>query len=215
MEKKRILIVDDHPLYRDGLKGFLSTIDGYAVVGEAGSGEEALELVPTLRPDLVFMDISLPGLDGITTTRRITTLFPDIKVIILSMHDEGIYAVNAFKAGASAYILKGAVSGDLARALSMVEAGRRFASPAIASELLGEYVDILQKDMVIDPVSTLTRREREVLGFVAKGLSSKAISEKLFISISTVKSHRANLMMKLDAHDIATLVRIALQKGIA
>lgn len=214
MEKTKILIVDDHPLFRDGLKGFLSSIDEYVVVGEAGSGTEALELASTLKPDMVFMDIGLPGHDGITATSRLTALFPAIKVIILSMHDEGIYAVNAFKAGAMAYILKGAVSDDLLKALGAINAGRRFASPAIASELIGEYVEILKKDMVVDPVSTLTRREKEVMGLVAKGLSSKEISEKLFISISTVKSHRANLMVKLDAHDIATLVKIALQKGI-
>jgi DNA-binding NarL/FixJ family response regulator len=130
------------------------------------------------------------------------------------MHEEGIYAVNAFKAGAMAYVLKGTAAVEVLQAIEEVLRGARYASPSVANELLGNFVDILQKDLPVDPIDTLTAREKEILRHVASGSTNKEIGEKLFIALSTVKTHRVNIMTKLDVHDVAGLTRIAIEKGL-
>jgi DNA-binding NarL/FixJ family response regulator len=213
MTVTRIVVADDHELLRDGLKSTLGKIEGYEVVGEASNGTDALRLVEELRPDIVIMDVTMPGLDGISVTKRIVESF-GTKVVVLSMHEEGIYAVNAFKAGAMAYVLKGTAAVEVLQAIEEVLRGARYASPSVANELLGSFVDILQKDLPIDPIDTLTTREKEVLKHIASGSTNKEIGEKLFIALSTVKTHRVNIMTKLDVHDVAGLTRIAIEKGL-
>ncbi len=215
MEEVRILIADDHELLREGLKGTFAMIPGYSVVGESDNGTDTIRLVEELRPDIVIMDITMPGLDGISATKRLSKDSPSAKVIILSMHNESIYAVNAFKAGAMAYVLKGMAAEEVVQAIESVRKGDRYASPTMANELLGSFVDILQKDVPVSPVDTLTTREKEVLTLIAFGSTNKEIAEKLFIALSTVKTHRVNIMNKLDVHDVAGLTRVAIEKGLA
>jgi DNA-binding NarL/FixJ family response regulator len=213
MTVTRIVVADDHELLRDGLKSTLNKVEGYEVVGEASNGIDALRMVEELRPDIVIMDVTMPGLDGISVTKRIVESF-GTKVVVLSMHEEGIYAVNAFKAGAMAYVLKGTAAVEVLQAIEEVLRGARYASPSVANELLGSFVDILQKDLPVDPIDTLTVREKEILKHVASGSTNKEIGEKLFIALSTVKTHRVNIMTKLDVHDVAGLTRIAIEKGL-
>ncbi|MBE9528930.1 MAG: response regulator transcription factor [Proteobacteria bacterium] len=213
MAETRIIVADDHELLRDGLKSTLGKVPGYEVVGEAANGTDAMRLVEELRPDVVIMDVTMPGLDGISATKRIVEDF-GTRVIVLSMHEEGIYAVNAFKAGAMAYVLKGTAAVEVLQAIEEVMRGARYASPSVANELLGSFVDILQKDLPIDPIDTLTAREKEILKHIASGNTNKEIGEKLFIALSTVKTHRVNIMTKLDVHDVAGLTRIAIAKGL-
>ncbi len=215
MENVKIVIADDHELLRDGLKATLAGVEGYVVVGEATNGTDAMSLVEELKPDIVIMDVTMPGLDGISATKRIAEDFSPTRVIILSMHEEGIYAVNAFKAGAMAYVLKGTAAVEVLLAIREVMKGARYASPPVANELLSSFVDILQKDMPIDPIDTLTAREKEVLKLIAQGNTNRVIGESLFIALSTVKTHRVNIMTKLDVHDVAGLTRVAIEKGLA
>ena len=184
------------------------------VVGEAIDGNEAIKKVDELKPDLVIMDITMPGLDGISATKRIIEENAGVKVLILSMHEEALFAKNAFKAGASAYLLKDSVPEEILVAITRVMVGKRYASPVIANELLSDFVDIIQKDMPIDPIDMLTKREREVLKLIVGGSTNKEIAESLYISVATVKTHRVNLMGKLNVHDVAALVKIAVEKGV-
>jgi two-component system response regulator NreC len=214
VSKVRILIVDDHPLTRSGLKSAVSGEADLVVVGEAVDGNDAIAKVDELKPDLVIMDITMPGLDGISATKRITDEHPEVKVLILSMHEEALFAKNAFKAGAAAYLLKDSVPEEILVAITRVMAGKRYASPAMANELLSDFVDIIQKDMPTDPIDMLTKREREVLKLIAGGSTNKEIAESLYISVATVKTHRVNLMGKLSVHDVTALVKIAVEKGV-
>ncbi len=215
MKDISILLVDDHPLLRDGIKKVCASREWFNIVGEVGNGSEALAKVRELSPEIVIMDITMKGMDGIETTRNICNDFPATKVVILSMHEEAIYAVNAFKAGAKAYVVKTSAGVELIQAVDDVLSGKRFASHSVSNELLSNYVDtVLSADSAVNPVETLTKREKEVLKYIADGMTSREIAEKLFISLATVKSHRINLMRKLDVHDVAGLVRFVLRKGI-
>lgn len=215
MDDLNILIVDDHPFFREGIKGVLEGVDGLNVVGDASNGAEALEMVLRLKPDLVIMDISLPGqVDGITATQNITEESPEVKVIMLSMYDEAIYALNAFRAGAMGYVVKGAPTSELLDAIEKVSGGKRYASHQVANELFSEFIDITKKDPTIDLINMLTKRETEVLKLIANGTANKEIATKLFISLPTVKTHRANIMTKLNVHDVAGLTKIAIYGGI-
>lgn len=215
MKEQRIVVADDHPLTRSGLVTVLSAIDAITVVGEAADGSEAIEKVESLKPDIIIMDITMPILDGIAATKRIAKDFPETKVVILSMHEEAVFALNSFKAGASAYVLKGAVTEEIVKAVETVATGKRYVCQVMASELLSDFVDIIQKDIPKDPIDSLTAREKEVLKLIAAGSTNKDIANKLCISLATVKTHRVNLMGKLDVHDVAALVKLAVSKGIA
>ncbi len=215
MKDVSVLLVDDHPLLRDGIKKVFSSRDGFSIVGEAENGSEAVTKVGELSPEIVIMDITMKGMDGIETTGKICKDFPATKVIILSMHEEAIYAVNAFKAGARAYVVKTSAAVDILQAVDAVLSGKRFASHSVSNELLSNYVDkVLSSEGVVEPIDTLTRREKEILNYIADGMTSREIAGKLFISLATVKSHRINLMRKLDVHDVAGLVRFVLRNGI-
>lgn len=214
MKKTTIFIADDHPVLRDGIKTVLTTVPEYVVVGEGATGQEALSGVLDLKPDIVLMDITMPELDGITVTRRLLERLSDTKVIILSMHSDISHAIDAFRAGALAYVLKDSPPAELLHAVSKVSVGLKYASPSVAEELLSDFVDVIKKDHSMDPFDALSQREKDVLRLIADGVSGREIAERLFISVSTVKSHRMNIMKKLKVGETASLVKIAIKKGL-
>lgn len=215
MKDTGIFIADDHSILREGIKAALSKKTGYKVVGESDNGMDALKSIASLKPDVIIMDITMPGLNGIAATRRIIEDAPDARVIILSMHRDPAYAIDAFRAGALAYVLKESAAEDLLEAVEKVKAGSKYASPAVADELLNGVVDVIKRDKGgQDPYDLLSRREKEILKLIANGATSKKVADQLFISISTVKSHRNNIMKKLKVNDMASLVKIAIRKGI-
>ena len=214
MEKIKIYIADDYPVLRDGIKAVFASQPGFDVVGEAGDGIEALEGIAKLKPDIVIMDITMPRLNGITATKRIGEEHPAIKVIMLSMHTDISNAIDAFRAGARGYILKDSPPEDILEAVRKVNGGAKYASPAVAEGLLDGFVEIIKKDQLDDPFDTLSQREREVLRMIADGATSKEVAEKLFVSVSTIKSHRNSIMKKLRVNDMAGLIKVAIRKGI-
>lgn len=216
MSKTRIFIADDHPVLRDGIKAVLSKNPDYEVVGEAQTGAEAVRSVEALKPDIVIMDITMPDINGITVTKRITEEYPESRVIILSMHSDVYNAIDSFRAGALAYVLKDSASEELIKAVEKVKSGEKYISQAIAGELLNDYMEIIKRDQPAaqDPFDTLSAREREILKYIADGKTSKEIADKLFISVSTVKTHRNNLMKKLKVNDMASMIKAAIRKGI-
>ncbi len=215
MEQVKVLVVDDYPYLRRGVSTVISSHPGYAVVGEAEDGFKAMEGVARLRPDIVIMDISMPRLDGIQATRRITEEFPGTKVIILSMHTDPLYALRSFKAGAMGYVFKGSDPDELLLAVERVMAGKMYASPQVSEDLLGSFVDMIKVDSHLEPFDSLSLREREILELIAGGAKSREIASRLFISLSTVKTHRINIMRKLGVNDTAGLVKAAIRMGLA
>lgn len=213
MKKTSIFIADDHPVLRSGIRSLLNDVPEFSVVGEAENGAEALETISRLKPEVIIMDITMPGLNGIEATKRITEESPDSRVIILSMHKDVFHAIDAFRAGALAYVLKDSDPGELLEAVKRVGQGQKYASPAVTQELLSDFVDIIKKDQTQDPFESLSSREREIVKLIADGSTSKEIAERLFISVSTVKSHRNHIMKKLKVNDMASLIRIAIRKG--
>lgn len=214
MKKIKVFIADDHPVLRSGIKALFAERSEYEVVGEADGGAEALKMIFTLKPDVVIMDITMPDLNGIEATKRILEERPGVKVVMLSMHTDVFHAIDAFRAGAMAYVLKDAGAPELFQAVEKVLAGEKFASPSVTAGLLNDFVDIIRKEHSNDPFDTLSAREREVLRLIADGLTSKEAAEKLFISVATVKSHRNNLMRKLNCNEMAGLIKIAIRKGL-
>ena len=207
----RVFLADDHALVRAGIKALLEKIPDIQVVGEAGDGLVALELVKTLQPDLVLLDISMPGLNGLEVMERLKSDFPDIRVIILTIHDESAYAVDALRAGANGYLPKKAASDELMRAIQAVMGGETYLSPEISKVSLADY-----HSAMIDEgrVEELTPRQLDVLRMIAEGYSTKEIARVLNISAKTVETHRASLMERLNIHDVAGLVRYAIKTGL-
>jgi len=212
----RILLADDHLLVRAGIRALLGHIPGLVVVGEAGDGHEALELVRTLDPDVVLSDIAMPGLNGLSLAARVNAEFPRTKVVILSMHDSDAYLVEAMHAGASGYLLKDASLAELELAIKAVVTGGRYFTPSVSKRMVDVFVR--QSQAPSDGQATasrLTLRQREVLQAIAEGLGTKEIAEKLGVSAKTVETHRADIMRRLDIYEVAGLVRYAIQVGIA
>ncbi len=215
MNNMKVFIADDHPVLRDGIKSALSRIEGSEVIGEADNGAKALKGILSAKPDLAILDVTMPELSGIIVTKRATEALPGLKVIVLSMHAEPVYAIDAFRAGAMAYVLKGSPPEELISAIEKVCAGSKYASPAVSEDLFNDFVDMVRSDKgSSDPFDSLSQREREVLKHIVEGLTSREIADKLFVSVSTVKSHRNKIMKKLDVRDMASLVKIAIRKGI-
>lgn len=213
MKKTSIFIADDHPVFRNGLKTVL-TGAGYDIVGEADTGGAALKAISSMKPDIAILDITMPDIDGIAVTRRIADEVPGTRVIIFSMHSDVNHPIEAFRAGALGYVLKDSEPGELLMAVEKVAVGGKYASPAITEELLNDFVDVIKKEHSTDPFDTLSMREKEILKHIADGSTSKEIAEKLFISLSTVKSHRNNIMKKLKVNDMASLIKTAIKKGM-
>ncbi len=215
MRKTRLFIADDHPVLRDGIKSMFSGLREYAVVGEASTGAEAIKGISESRPDVVIMDITMPEVNGINVTKRVVEEFPETKVVMLSMHADIYHAIDAFRAGAMGYVLKDSAATELMQAVEKVTAGSKYASPVIAEDLLSDFVDSIKNDSSgRDPFDLLSNREKEVLKLIADGLKNKEIAEKLFISVSTVKTHRNKVMKKLKVNDMAGLMKEAMKKGI-
>jgi DNA-binding NarL/FixJ family response regulator len=208
----RVVIADDHQLFRAGLRMLLETIEGVEVVGEASEGQEALRVVTRLRPRLALVDIAMPGLNGLEVAARIAKELPDCRVIIVSMHTSEEYAVQALRAGAAGYLLKDAARAELELAVSAVARGDTYLSPAMSKHVIADYRERLA-DMP-DPLARLAPRQREVLQLIAEGNTSKEIASKLGLSVRTVESHRAQIMDRLGIRDVPGLVRFAMRVGL-
>lgn len=210
----RILLADDHGIVRRGLKSLLESQPGLEVVGEAADGLEALRFCGELSPDLLIIDISMPLMNGIEVASRVQKLEPAPAVIILSMHADESYIMRALGAGARGYLVKDATDEDLLPAVRAVAAGKPFFSPTVAAVLMEDYVRQLRARGLSDSYDLLTDREREILQLLAEGRSNKEVASLLDVGLSTVETHRANLMQKLNLHNTAEIVLYAVRKGI-
>jgi len=208
----RVLIVDDHTIVRTGLRLLLEAEQDISVVGEALNGLDALKLVEIHLPDVVLMDITMPVMDGLESTRQIKARWPEIKVLVLTMHRSDEYFFEMLKTGASGYILKGAETGDLIHAVRVVGKGEVYLYPTMAQMLVKDYLTSTQWEEGAG--MSLSRREKEILGLIGEGCSTKEIAEKLVISPSTVHSHHSNLMTKLGLNNRRELIQYARQRGL-
>jgi two-component system response regulator NreC len=210
----RVLLADDHGIVRRGLRSLIETQPDIEVVAEAVDGLEAIRLCEEHRPDAVILDIAMPKLNGIEVAERVQKLPRPPSVIILSMHSDESYIIRALAAGARAYLLKDATDEDLIPALRAVAAGKPFFSPIVTAVLIEDYVRQLQARGLTDSYHLLTDREREVLQLLAEGRSNKEVATLLNLGVSTVETHRANLMQKLNLHNTAEIVLYAVRKRI-
>ena len=214
----RIVLADDHQLVRAGIWSLLQRLPDMQVVAEASNGAEALRLVAAEQPDIVLMDIGMDDLNGLEATEQLTQAFPAVRVIILSMHDNKEYVLQALRAGAAGYLLKDSAKAELELAVRSVARGETYLSPPVSKHVIAAYVQRASSapTMPVDemPPERLTSRQREVLGLIAAGQTSQAIAVALGISVKTVETHRAQIMERLDIHDIAGLVRYAIHIGL-
>ncbi len=210
MDKIRILIVDDHAIMRDGIRALLSLHGDIEIVGEASDGREAIEKVAELMPDVVIMDIGMPGMDGLEATRRIIKKLPKTRVLVLTQHNNREYILSAIKAGATGYVPKRALGSELVSAIRTVQKGESFLYPSAAAALIEDYLHQADEE----PYDRLTDREREVLKLIAEGHTSREIAAMLYISLKTVLGHRTKIMEKLNIHNRTELIKYAMRKGL-
>ena len=209
MKRIRILLADDHAVVRQGFKMILGAEADMEIVGEAGTGREAIELAESLKPDVVVMDVAMPELNGIEATRQVTSAVPHTRVIALSMHKDSVYVREVLRAGARGYLLKDSGANDLVTAVRAVAKGEGYLSPAVSDAVLDDY-----RKHVSNPIDLLSSREREVLQMLAEGKTNKEIAGILNLSVYTVDAHRGRIMEKLNLHSINELVRFALRNGL-
>jgi len=214
MYKIRVLVADDHTIVRDGICALLGLTPDIEIVGEAGNGREALEMVGKLMPDVVLMDIAMPIMGGLEATRRICKEFPGTKVLALTQYDDREYVFPVIEAGACGFISRTAASSELASGIRSVYCGDSFLSPSVARLLVEDYQHGATIRKSHDPYEQLTDREREILKLLAEGYTTQAIAHMLVISTKTVEGHKTSLMAKLDLHTRVDLVKYALRKGI-
>jgi DNA-binding NarL/FixJ family response regulator len=216
MKPIKILIADDHSVVRSGLRALLQRTAGFSVVAEASNGEEAVRLARELKPDVAILDISMPGWNGVEATRFMKHDNPALKIVVLTIHESEEYVWQVIRAGADGYVLKNADRADLRAAVRTVFEGRRFFSPSVSDLIVNEFERRIHDDGAPkpNPPGPLTKRETEVLRFVAQGMTNKEIAEKLLLSVRTVNTHRTNFMRKLDLHDTAGIVKYAIQTGL-
>ena len=212
----RILLADDHPVVRTGLRALLGTIEDLEVIGEARDGEEAVRLTQEQRPDVVLMDVRMDGLDGVEATRRIRGSAPEVAVLMMTMYDDDATVFTAMRAGARGYLLKGAGQDEIVSAVRAVAAGQAIFGPAIASRMLGFFGEATpdpgpEPDV---PFPTLTERERAILDLLASGLRTSAIAETLFLSPKTVSNHLTNIFTKLEVADRSAAIIRARESGL-
>jgi two-component system response regulator NreC len=212
MSKIRVLIVDDHALVREGITALLKFYEDVAVVGEASDGREAIARAEELKPDVILMDIAMPGLGGLEATLEIKRRSPGVKVLVLSQYDDKEYVSRFLKAEVSGYILKRAVGGELITAIRAVAKGEHYLHSSIASKVIDGYIG--GRAGVSDPYEVLTDREKQVFKLLAEGGSHKEIAGVLGISVKTAVAHHTNICEKLDIHTKADLIKFAIQKGI-
>jgi two-component system response regulator NreC len=213
MKPLRLLLGDDHTILRQGLRKILAERADWEVVADTGDGREAVRDALALRPDVAILDIGMPRLNGIEATRQIVKRAPEIRVLVLSMHDEEAYVSRALRAGACGYLLKDSADTDLLAAVAAVAAGKSYVSPAVARVMLDGYLRNRPNEAV-DRYDQLSEREREVFQLVAEGYSNKEIAEILSISPTTVETHRSRLLHKLDLHSTAEVVLYAVRRGV-
>jgi two-component system response regulator NreC len=214
MKKLRILLADDHTVMRTGLRVLLERQANLEVVGEAENGRDTIQLVASLRPDVVVMDVGMPVLNGIEATKTIVTDHPNIAVVILSMHADESYVMRALKAGARGYLLKDSAPADLLGAIQAVTQNKSFFSPKVSRILAEDYVRVLKQKGAVDSYDLLTSREREILQLLAEGKANKEVAAALNISPYTVETHRSHILEKLNLHNPAELILYAVRKGI-
>ena len=208
----RILLADDHKITRQGLRSLLEKQPDMEVVAEAEEGRTAVRLVRELVPNVVIMDVTMPGLNGMEATRQIVGEFPNVKIIALSMHSDSLFVTEMLRSGASGYLLKDCAFEELERAIRTVVADKTFLSPTISGVVVDDYLHRLSKADFSDS-EVLTNREREVLQLMAEGKSTKQIALRLHISVKTVETHRRQIMNKLDIHTVAELTKYGIRKG--
>ena len=214
MAKIRILVTDDHTLFRQGIQSFLGTEPDLEVVGEAADGAEAVAKAEEARPDVVLMDIGMPGLSGFEAARQIRKNRPETKILFLTMYDDEDYLVECLEVGASGYVLKDSPVQELVTAIHDVHRGGSHLSPRMLSQLVGDFRSRIKSTQRLPRFATLTPREKEVLKVLAEGNSVKEIACSLDLSVKTIEAHKFNLMRKLDIHDKAHLVQYAIQRKI-
>jgi two-component system, NarL family, response regulator NreC len=214
MKKLRILLADDHIVVRTGLRALLERQPNLEVVGESENGRETVELVASLGPDVVVMDVAMPVLNGIEATKTIVTQRPATAVVILSMHADESYVMRALKAGARGYLLKDSAAADLITAIQAVSQNKSFFSPKVSRILAEDYVRVLKQKGAVDSYDLLTSREREILQLLAEGKANKEVATALNISPYTVETHRRHILEKLNLHNPAELILYAVRKGI-
>ncbi|MGE3978116.1 MAG: response regulator [Nitrospira sp.] len=212
MSPLRVLIAEDHALVRAGMRALLQKIEGIEVVADVGEGWEAVKSVQTDPPDLVLMDIAMPGVNGLDATSRIVRESPTTRVILLSMHANEEYFQQALEVGASGYLLKGAELAELELALKTVARGETYLAPAVAKYAIKAYRE--KSDGPSGPLMKLSMRQREILQLIAEGQTTKDIAQRLNLSVKTVETHRSQLMERLDIHDVPGLVRFAMRVGL-
>ena len=212
MKPIRVLLADDHTLVRAGIRGLLTNLSGVEVIGEAADGSEAVRLAETLMPDVVLLDIGMPGLNGLEAAARIARLDATIGVIILSMHMSEEYVLQALRGGAAGYLLKDSAVAELEVAVRAVARGETYLSPAVSKRVVDDYVS--RTGGSADPLAALTPRQREILQLVAEGHTSKEIAQRLGVSHRTIETHRNQLMKRLGVHDLPGLVRFAVRVGL-
>lgn len=208
----RVLIADDHALLRAGVRSLLSGISDIEIIGEASDGREALELVASLHPHVMLMDIAMPNMNGLMAAERIRSEFPNVRVIILSMHATEDYVTQAIRAGAAGYLLKDAQTAELEFAVKAVARGETYLTPVVSKQVMTSYLQMAGTSE--NGSGPLTPRQREILQLIAEGNTTKQIAATLKISVKTVETHRTQLMERLDIHDIPGLVRYAMRTGL-
>jgi DNA-binding NarL/FixJ family response regulator len=216
MSRKRILIIDDHPLFREGLKAIIAVDKRFEIVGEAGTGREGLAMAEQLKPDVVLVDISLPDESGMQLTRKLRNLLSKTRILIISMHSKIDYIVESFQAGATGYVVKESAAERLVQGIEAVSAGEYFLDSSISHEVVEKLMKSPVKEARIADVEygTLTTREQEIMRMLAEGTSKREIADHLCISPKTVENHRANIMKKLGIHSAMELVRYAARLGL-
>ncbi|MFZ1827514.1 MAG: response regulator transcription factor [Candidatus Competibacteraceae bacterium] len=217
MSEVRVLLADDHILVRAGVRKLVESFEGFSVIGEASDGREAVQLARELEPDIVLLDIGMSGLNGLDATALIVKAAPPTQVVILSMHAAENYVLEALRAGAVGYVVKQAAVEELERALRAVQSGERWLSPAVSRHLLDDYLRLARKEANAQAVASpelLTPRQREILQLIAEGRTTREIAERLCVSARTVETHRAQIMERLNLHDVASLTRFAIRSGL-
>jgi DNA-binding NarL/FixJ family response regulator len=212
--KKLIFIVEDHRLFREGLKAMLSLEPGYEIIGEAEDGLEAVRLIRKSKPDLVLLDLSMPRMNGFSVLREIKAAMPEVKILVLSIHESDQYVLQAFEALADGYAIKDSSREELRVAIRSVLEGKKYISPGIADSVLEGYLDGRKTLKTKSAFDTVTEREKEILKLLGEGYQNKEIADLVHISVKTVEKHRANIMAKLDLHNAAALTAFAFEHGL-
>ena len=215
MEKKsRIVIAEDHTILREGLRSLLSSDPNFEIIGEAEDGREAIRCVEKFKPDLILMDLSMPRMNGMEAISEIKKRFKETKILVLTVHKTEEYILATLKAGADGYILKDSTHAELMMAVKNVLSGKQYISPGISEKVIEGYLEGRKTLKTRTAWETLTQREREILKLIAEGYKNKEIADALCISVKTVEKHRANLMEKLNLHNVQALTTLAIEKGL-